>query len=281
MAELPEYSQDLPYPPHLLRDLFTMTGADSVASAEEISRSISQDQSLTARILTLANSAFYGLQAQVTSVARAVVLLGLKEVRNIVLAIGVQHLAAQKSPAAGFDLREYWNHQLAVAVCCKSLAKKEPRADPDVLFTAGLLHDMGKLFTAMHRPDDWLAVTAKAEEQSISVAAAEEDHWGLEHGVIAGMVLNSWNLPPELSEPVNWHHAPGLCVDYPAEARIVCLADGMHHWLADPDYPVPESFQRVLAKSLDAYGASQEELAEELQAELGGEDLMQLAAVLA
>ncbi len=253
-----------------------MTADSSMVSLEEIAETISQDQGLTTKILALANSAFYGLQAKVSSVSRAIALLGLKEIRNLVLILGAQSVTVRHNLPTHFDLEDYWEHQLSVGVLAKTIAAKHKSVDADILFTAGLLHDFGKILTAMHRPEDWEAIQLITQDKLMAYNHAEELHWGLEHGLIGAMTLNSWNLPPELTEPVNWHHSPDLSEDFCLEAQIICLADAMHHHILRPEAPLPDEAYDIL----DDMGLDFDELAQELQTTLEEEDLAQFVAAL-
>ena len=214
LSLLAETRHELPFSPKLLQRLFTLTQEGSIASLGEIANAISPDQGLTSRILAVANSAFYGLQQQVTSVQRAATLLGLKEIRNIVLALGVQGMVRGRTLPEDFDLVAYWRHQLTVAMTVKLLAQETKHPDPDNLFTAGLLHDLGKMIVAMHAPEDWTAIAALRKEKGMAFHKAEDAWWGIEHGVVGALVLKSWNLPLDLHEPVNWHHAPLAAPDH-------------------------------------------------------------------
>ncbi|MDY7000587.1 MAG: HDOD domain-containing protein [Thermodesulfobacteriota bacterium] len=179
MKELTQIPQNLPYSPGLLRKLFSQTSGDSLASLTEISETMAQDQGLTAKILTMANSAFYGLQAKVTTVSRAMVVLGLKEVRTMVLLIGIKALTKNMVDPDLLNLREYWRHQIITAAAAGPIAARAGVNSED-MFTAALLHDLGKLLTALHRPKDWQAVSSLAASENIPHAMAEEQHWGLE-----------------------------------------------------------------------------------------------------
>lgn len=219
---------DLPFSPELLQTLFAQTDDAANISLEDIAATIQRDQGLTTRMLALANSAYYGLQTEVSTVSRALMVLGLKEVRTMALALGVQALTRRQNLPREFDLREYWMHQLAVAGTVKTLADMSPSADEvdaDQLFTAGLLHDLGKLLAALHAPDDWRAIVALAVDQRFSYIQAEDLHWGLDHGVVGALVLKSWHLPVGLTEPINWHHAPELAPEHQTAATLLSLAD--------------------------------------------------------
>lgn len=242
LAELPGIRNDLPFSPVLLQKLFMQTGEGAMSSMHEIAETIAQDQGLTAKLLAVANSEFYGLQAQVTSVQRAATVLGLREIRNIVLAVGIRALGRKRPVSKDFDLDGYWRHQFHVAMAARDLARVLIRQeggglDADLMFTAGLLHDLGKLIVAMFRPEVLTAVNALAAEKHLPDALAENEYWGVEHGVVGALVLGSWDLPPEIVEPVNWHHAPELAPVSGREVLILALADALVHEAADPASP--------------------------------------------
>lgn len=275
LEELSGIRDELPFDPTLLRDLCAMTNEKSLAPMDKIAQAIQRDQSLTTRVLALANSAFYGLQAEVTSVARAVTLLGLKEIRNLVLVVGIQAIIQGRQIRGRMDLEGYWRHQLQTAQAAKVLAQKMG-LEPDLMFTAGLLHDLGKLLVALYRPEDWKMILEKAEAKQSPYPPIEDAHWGLEHGVIGAMALNYWNLPDILTEPVNWHHAPSLAPEHPDEALCVCLADALAHHLQDPEFPQYSDFVALL----EGAGLSLEDLQPELEAALADDDLLQFARQL-
>lgn len=228
LAKLSSLRHELPFSPDVFRTLFLQTGNGSYASINDIAETISKDQGLSARILTMANSAFYGLQSQVSSVSRAAAVLGIKEVKNIVLALGVQGLASQLPPKTDFSMEEYWHHQFQVAATARNLAA-DVGAEPDTAFTCGLLHDVGKLITAIHSWDDYVGITKLIIDKKIMSCQAEDLYWGLDHGVVGSLVLRSWKLPEQLSEPVNWHHNPELAENFRTEAQLIGLADGLIH----------------------------------------------------
>lgn len=237
LLELPSIRNELPFSPDLLTRLFGLTDEDGASPLEAIASAIAEDQGLSARLLSLANSAFYGLQAQVRTVNRAVAVLGLREVRGLVLILGMHGLAASRPLPADFTLAPYLEHQLAVAIAAMALARESRTMAPDDAFTAGVLHDLGKLLTALYRPDDWLAEQALAAAENLPWHEAEERHWGLDHGLIGAMVLRSWNLPETLTEPVNWHHAPEAAPGRREPGRIIGLADACARELSGTPLP--------------------------------------------
>lgn len=186
---------------------------------------VNKAQGLATRVLSLANSAYYGLQSEVTSVQRAVAVLGMAEIRALVLALGVSRMIDRSRLPAPFDLREYWGHQLSVAAGCRLLARRVPGCDAETCYTAGLLHDLGKLLIAAYRPDDWAAIRQLAGDEKLTDSEAEERWLGLDHGVVGARLLSFWDLPMALTEPVNWHHAPHLAGEYQRAALVVYVAD--------------------------------------------------------
>lgn len=248
LREIPKMRDDLPFSPTVLRQLFVQTGNGSMASLEEVGETLSKDQGLTTRVLSLANSAYYGLQAEVQSVPRAAAVLGMAEIRNIVLALGVNGLTAKYAMPKDFKLGEYWKHQFFVAMIGKELSRMTDVGTPDNIFTVGLLHDIGKLITAMRRPDDWQAIHDLVEAEEMSSIQAEDEYWGLDHAVVGSLVLRSWDLPADLVEPVNWHHSPALAPEHSNEAFVICLADSVAHAIEDPEGTFTEMVEELCAE---------------------------------
>lgn len=225
LDELLRRPPQLPYDPGLLRELFDSTRDDSMAPLAVVAGVVNKAQGLAARVLSLANSAYYGLQSEVTSVQRAVAVLGMAEIRALVLALGVSRMIDRSRLPAAFDLREYWGHQLSVAAGCRLLARRVPGCDAETCYTAGLLHDLGKLLIAAYRPDNWAAIRQLAADANLTDSEAEERQLGLDHGVVGARLLSFWDLPMALTEPVNWHHAPHLAGEYERAALVVHVAD--------------------------------------------------------
>jgi len=275
LEELPRLPHHLPYSPALLAALFAQTGETSLSSLEDIGRTIGQDQGLTARVLTLANSAYYGLQAEVTTPGRAVAVLGLSEVRTLVLTVGVALMARDRVPARLLDLSAYWRHQAVAALTARLLARRLG-LDPETLYTAGMLHDLGKLLTAMHRPADWTAIRAR-QAGTLPWYAAEDAHWGIDHAIVGAMTLSSWNLPLSITDPVSWHHAPELAPEHRAEAEALALANALAHFVDGPAVPLSLD----IPATLERLGLDRDELQAELLAVVQDPALDQLLRRLA
>ncbi|CAK7020293.1 MAG: hypothetical protein DELT_02393 [Desulfovibrio sp.] len=236
LATLSENSPELPFEPTLLPELFASTAADSTTSITHIAALVEKSQGLAARILRVANSAYYGMQTAVSSLPHAVRLLGLNEVRSIILQLGVTSVMRQLHFPKGFNFEELWEHQLRTANFAKIIALSLDEntlgqaVSPDDIYAAGLLHDLGKTMLASNCPEDWLAIWDLASCDNIPLYKAEEDYWGVDHAIAGARLLTFWGLPANLTELVNWHHAPRLAApEYKTAAYVLAAANLLAH----------------------------------------------------
>lgn len=271
-----EATDDLPYEPSLLSDLFSLTAESSTASLEAVADTLSRGAGLAVRVLSMANSAFYGLQSEVSTLPRAVNILGLAEVRNLVLALGVSHLAKGTLPET-FALKTYWYHQVSVATAAKLIAEHAGHPAPETLYTAGLLHDIGKLLIAVYHPDAWEGIQALKRQQNLtSDIEAEEAYWGLDHSVLAAHILSYWDLPAALTEPINWHHHPHLAPEFKQEAAILYVADSLLHRRSEQAIPLPDAAKTLLTRFVQ----NKEHFRQQLDEQLDQEHIAELVAHL-
>lgn len=274
MAELPGVGQDLPYSPALLSVLFAQTGEDSCASVGGIAETIEKDQGLTAKVLAMANSAYYGLQAQVKSIPRAAAVLGITTIRSIVLSLGLKAMSRGRPLPEEFDLAEYWQHQYTVGLLARSMADDAGDPDPDAVFTAGLLHDLGKLIIALYRPDHWEAINALVDDEELTPCVAEDRHWGLDHAVVGALLLGAWDFPAALVEPVNWHHSPDLASEYQTRAALVGLADAVTRLVDGNEYdPQHAEHARIMQQGCELFGFDEDEVVERCEDILQDEEI--------
>ncbi|MFH1057652.1 MAG: HDOD domain-containing protein [Pseudomonadota bacterium] len=217
-----QHIESLPSPPALLMALMRALD-DDASSAESLERLISQDQSTTGLLLSVANSAYYGLRYEVTSVARAVVVLGLAEVRAICLGsvlAGVLHPRRFADPESAMDL---WRHSLYTQEAARLLARRCGGLREDVALTAGLLHDLGWVVILVYRPDLWDRLVAwRAGGASLLQA---EEHLGFSHQQAGGVLARQWDLPPLLAAVMTSHHQPQAMGGHAEAACLLHLAD--------------------------------------------------------
>lgn len=231
----------MPALPAPITRLFVMLG-DPRSSAADAEAVIRPDAALTANILRLVNSAFFGLSRSVTSVRQAVALLGLRRVLESATSVSMLKFVPSTLPGYGIDARAYWDHCAATAVISEELIAELGLPTQELAFTAGLLHDVGKLAIASYLLGDAKWKTARFDAYAPSFLEAEELALGTTHAAVGAMLALRWQLPETLVWVTRWHHQPESAGD----AAPAVLLDVVH--LAD-----------ALAHSL-GYGADQGEL---------------------
>lgn len=186
---------------------------DPECGIDDVAELVARDISLTARVLKLVNSAFFGLRQQVSSLNEAVNYLGLDTLKALVLSINAfSHF--EKSSLGGLSLDSLWNHSLLTAGCAKLIAEMETgnaRA-VDEAFVAAMLHDTGKLVLAANFGADYATAAAAAaaapEPGTDGMLAAEEATFGATHADVGGYLFRLWGLPGAIVDAVTWHHDP-------------------------------------------------------------------------
>ncbi len=180
---------------------------DPDINVTQIEAILGQDPGLMANILKLANSAYFGMPAKVGSIKQAVLLLGLKRLMQIVIASCVS--AIMDKPVTGYDIPpgELWHHSIAVTVAAEGLMKELDIEAAEEIFTAALLHDVGKLVMGEFIDNDSRKIEA-ALSQGISFEMAESMVLGTNHADVGAQILTQWSLPPAIVNAVRWHHAP-------------------------------------------------------------------------
>ncbi|HEX8601876.1 MAG TPA: HDOD domain-containing protein [Pseudoduganella sp.] len=218
---------DLPSLPAVVMELLNSIDAEEVDIAV-LARKVALDGALTAKTLRLANSALYGLQVRITTIQQAITYLGFQTARNLITAAALTGCFPE-SRCSGFSHPAFWRHSLATAICAKELAR-HVRFNQDYAFTAGLLHDVGRLVLASCFPDHYAQVIAWRGARDALWLDAERAVLGIDH-VDAGLALaEHWNFSDPMRLAIGCHHAPempgaGLL------AAITHVADAMVHAL--------------------------------------------------
>ena len=194
------------------------------ASASKIEDILKYDPGLTANILKLTNSAYFGLPSRVSSVRQAIMLLGWKRLLQLVMTMCMS--ALMKKPVPGYDLPrgELWRHSVAVSVAADLLVKSLSISDADEVFTAALLHDIGKLVLGDYVQEDLEKIEGMVSK-GISFEVAEYVVLGTNHAAIGARILQNWSLPRELVNAVSWHHDPESCDHYCLLSDVVHVAN--------------------------------------------------------
>jgi len=199
---------------------------DPVVNATDIGKVIAQDASLTARLLKIVNSAFYGFQARIDTVSRAVTVIGLRELRGLVLAASAVE-SFSKLPNDVLNLVNFWRHSVYCGVVAQLLAQKCNVLHSERLFIAGLLHDIGKLVITNKMVKESREVIKRVEQKKIFGFEAEQAILGFDHAEVGGELLKEWNMPESLCNSVKYHHRPRAAIEPSIEICIVHIANIM------------------------------------------------------
>ncbi|HZR18130.1 MAG TPA: response regulator [Verrucomicrobiae bacterium] len=185
---------------------------DPDTSIEAVGEIVTKDMAMTAKILKLVNSAFFGLGRQISSATEAVTYLGLDTIKALVLSIHAFSEFARRRPG-GFSIDTLWTHSQCTAGLAKEIARIQQAGTKimDEAFVAGLLHDTGKLVLASNFPEQFDRLLAGGQSAGLPSVAAEQDVFGANHAEVAGYLLGLWGLPIPVVEAVALHHQPGKC----------------------------------------------------------------------
>ena len=214
---------------------------DERSSAQDLENIITYDQSLSSKVLAVANSAYYGFRHQILTVSRAVVALGYEEIRNICLGaslMGFLHPSSFRNQNAAELL---WLHSLTVADAATIVSDETRLVPRDSAFTGGLLHDLGKVVLSAFFPDEMESLKDLIIKEKLSYRAAEKA-LDLDHGQIGMALAEHWDLPPQIGEVMGYHHEPSTTLAFFPLVGTVHVADFMARSLGlghsgNPDRP--------------------------------------------
>lgn len=199
---------------------------DPKINANDIGKVISQDTGLTARLLKIVNSSFYGFPSRIETVSRAVTVIGLRELRGLVLAASAVE-AFSKIPNDVLNMVKFWRHSVYCGVVAKLLAQHCNVLHSERLFVAGLLHDIGKLIISHRLPNEAREVLRLQKESELPDYEIERQVLGFDHAVVGGELLKNWQMPKTLMNAVRYHHQPHESDDAIVDVSLVHIANGM------------------------------------------------------
>lgn len=200
--------------------------ADPNSNMMDIARVVEQDPSFTVRLLRVANSSFYGFSSTIDTVSKAVSIIGTSQIRSLALATSVAK-SFDGLPNSLVSMEHFWRHSLYCALAARALAKQARKCDPDAVFTAALLHDIGELVIFNRMPqqakESLLLVLDSGDE--LPVYQAERQIMGFDHSQVGGELARQWKLPPMLEECIEFHHDISAAQRFPREAALVHIAN--------------------------------------------------------
>lgn len=184
---------------------------DPESSTKELARIVSCDQSLSTKILTLVNSAYYGFPQQITSISRALTLIGMSKAKNIILAVAMRPMLINHGD------KELWKHSIVTAVGCEHLM------GVDDAFVMGFLHDLGKIVLNLKDPKLYEQVCHLAKT-GVDIIDAEKQLFGADHCVMGSLLAKRWQLPILIANVMKYHHNPNLS-SMPTACSLVYFID--------------------------------------------------------
>ena len=211
--------RDLPALPDAVVRVMHATD-DPKAGLTDIAKALISDQALAARVLKLANSAYYGSSRRIATVTDAVVILGMRTTRNLVMATGCQEML--EAAVAGYALPRgaLLRHSLACASAAQALAKRTKYRGLEEAFVAGLLHDLGKVVMNTYLREQFIQVLVRVAAGEGTYAEAERTVFSFDHAEAGACLLERWNLPSSLVAAVRYHHTP---LEAPGDSPLPCL----------------------------------------------------------
>jgi len=198
---------------------------DKNTSAATLSKIISNDIGLTARVLKLVNSAYYGFPKQISTIQQAITILGFTTIKGIILSASIYKIFSQNGTNNYFNYKNFWKHSLLVATSSRILATETNINIKDDIFAAAFLHDIGKIIFAQYDRENYSKVYKSEFTTDKEYMKLEEKFCGLTHCEIANMVAYSWNLPEIFCDIITYHHTPNKSEHYKTECSIVYIAN--------------------------------------------------------
>ncbi|MDX1810851.1 MAG: HDOD domain-containing protein [Gammaproteobacteria bacterium] len=204
---------------------------DPNSDIQQIGSVISQDPDLTARLLKLVNSSYYGFTRPIETVSRAIMMIGLRELQHMVWASSAVE-TFNKLPPADANMASFWRHSIFTAVSARILARECHILHPERLFVAGLLHDIGRLLIFLKMPEEALQIIEKqGKDARINLSDVEKEVLGFDHAELGKVLCESWQLPESLTTAIGNHHDPVLEGEFQLESAILHVANLMAHAL--------------------------------------------------
>ncbi len=223
IARLIEETRDLVSPPDVHFALLEVLN-DPASTSSDMAEVIALDPALTARLLRIVNSPYYGLVRRVDTISRAVTIIGSNELFNLAVAVSATSVFA-RLPGSLVNMDNFWHHSVYTAMVGRELAKICNVLHPDRLFVGGMLHDIGSLLLYNERPETMAELLLVAQGDEELMFHAELNRLGFSHAEVAAGILDLWQLPPVLCAAVGAHHTPLDSTEPTPEACILYVAD--------------------------------------------------------
>ena len=196
---------------------------DPESSMADVASVVANDPALTARLLKIANSPYFGFPAKITTVARATSLLGTQQIHDLVLATTVTE-AFSAIPTELVSMQDFWSNSIRCGLLCRRLAQECNVLDSERLFVEGLLHDVGHLIMYQGLPEASAAALLESQQQDRPLFQVERELIGCDYAQVGSALMRSWHFPPGLIESVHYQNAPARAEEFPLEVAIMHIA---------------------------------------------------------
>ncbi len=216
---------NLPPMQETLREAFSLLN-DETTSTTSLSKVVSKDQGLVTKILTVANSPMYGLQRHISTIEFAILVLGFRELKNIVTVLSLVESFINKTDNY-LDQKEFWLHSYITGTAAKRLAEDLDFPNSGEAFIAGFLHDMGVTIIHRYFHSDFIKIYQQVMGGDIRFSKAELNELGVNHQQIGHFLVDKWKFPEELCNAILNHHTPAACEKNKVLTSLVHLADYM------------------------------------------------------
>lgn len=216
--------RDLPTLPVVASEIMALL-EDENSSVMDVARVMYKDPVMTAKVLKLANSAFFGLRRHVESLNQALVVLGMNQIFNLVISISVVKTFDSMELGDDFDLDAFWEHSMGTGEISRVIATKLGFRFEGAEFTSGLLHDIGKVILDQYFHDDFMTALKRSHDEQISLYIAERDIWGVDHAELGAWLGEQWRLPVRIIDVIRDHHKTESDSNDPSLVAVVRLAN--------------------------------------------------------
>lgn len=226
LTEILNKVEDLPTLSYVAQKVLQLTGNPGI-TVSDLADAITQDQVLTAKVLKMANSAYYGYSRRIFNINEAIMVLGFNGVRNLVMAASVYNIMDREIDGYLLPKGELWTHSMTTALFARSLSKKVDSGLTEYAFISGLVHDIGKIVLNTFLKAQFTEVLERVKTENVPFMEAEREILGFDHASVGAKVAEKWNLPAELSEAIALHHNPREAVINPKLTSVIHVADAL------------------------------------------------------
>jgi HD-like signal output (HDOD) protein len=254
--------------PHVVTRLVQLVN-DEESTLQDFEEVIRMDAALVARLLTLVNSSYFGLNRKVDSISRAVALLGMKNLHNIAVTDAIQGMLRSNSGTTEFSPQRLWLHSAASSICCKMIAERIFTINGDDAYLCGILHDIGLIVEMETEGETFLKIIEQLVTDSPSIIELEHDLFQTDHCQLGYIMAKEWRISDPIAEAIRDHHQDNGAIDPHSPTGILQMSEYIIHQLG---FAIKNDLTASLAPSLAAHIQSNVEeykvLAEDLPEEL-------------